>query len=169
MAYPMLNKSGKAGEAGEKSGSFGWLKGLLAVIVLVVIVGGGVYLLLGNTKMVGNELDLKNDWQAVFLTNGQVYFGKVEKVSSDYVYLNSIYYLQVVTLSDQNTMAQSDDVQTQPEQRLTLIKLGNEIHGPTDQMKINRDHVVIVEDLKNDGRVVQAINDYLKNQNQEKK
>jgi hypothetical protein len=52
-------------------------------------------------------------------------------------------------------------VQTQPEQRLTLIKMGNEIHGPMDSMLINRSQVVLVEDLKNDSRVVQAINDYV--------
>ena len=50
--------------------------------------------------------------------------------------------------------------------RNNLIKLGNEIHGPLDSMLINRDHVVIIEDLKDDSRVVQAINDYINNQDQ---
>jgi hypothetical protein len=43
---------------------------------------------------------------------------------------------------------------------LSLMKLGNELHGPTDMMQINRDHVLFVEDMKDDARVVQAIKSY---------
>jgi hypothetical protein len=52
----------------------------------------------------------------------------------------------------------------QQQQELTLIKLGNELHGPTDKMTINRDHVLLTEALRNDSRVVQAINQYVKDQ-----
>jgi hypothetical protein len=84
--------------------------------------------------------------------------------------LRDIYYLQIITKPLQRSQegdAAAVQQQQQQEQRLTLIKLGNEIHGPKDEMLINRDQVVIMEDLKDDSRVVQAITDYL-NQNSKK-
>ena len=182
MAYPINTKVSKpavtAGPAGTsiptsgltsglKKPGGGWFRGFITLIIILVIIGGGLYLVASYTGVGGGILlkggNFEGNWQAVFLTNGQVYFGKVDRVNSEFVFLKNIYYLQVVNLED--TIAQPPDVQNQPEQRLTLIKLGNEIHGPTDHMLINREHVVIIEDLKNDSRVVQAIDDYLKNQN----
>ncbi len=110
------------------------------------------------------------EWQAVFLTNGQVYFGKVSKVTGDNVYLRDIYYLQVVNQPLQASQQAGETAEqpaaepAEPEQRLTLIKLGNELHGPRDEMIINREHVILMEDLKDDSRVVQAISDYIANQ-----
>ena len=178
MVYPMTAKDAKppmrpaptgfsqAPKAPKKPGEANaWLKGLVTLIIVLIIVGGGIYLIASYTGVAGGlgaAGKFKENWQAIFLTNGQVYFGKVPKITSDFVLLRDIYYLQVV--NQQNTIGQPSDVQTQPEQRLTLIKLGNEIHGPRDEMMINRDHVVLMEDLKSSSRVVEAINDYLKKQ-----
>ena len=41
--------------------------------------------------------------------------------------------------------------------QISLIKLGNELHGPTDEMRITRSHILFIEDLKNDSAVVLAI------------
>ena len=106
-----------------------------------------------------------SDWQAVFLVNGQVYFGKVKSVSGKTLALSDIYYLQVVTkplqTTQQGTTATPDQSASQ---ELTLIKLGNEIHGPTDRMVINRDQIILTEKLQNNSRVVQAISKYLSDQ-----
>jgi len=40
---------------------------------------------------------------------------------------------------------------------LSLIKLGEELHGPEDMMVIRRDQVFFGENLKNDSKVVKAI------------
>lgn len=177
MAYPMISKlsktparpassgSGAPTGGGSKSEANGsWLKGLVTLIIVVIIIGGGLYLIASYTGLgsglLPGESSFKAKWQAVFLSNGQVYFGQIVKVDREFVYLENIYYLQVINLED--TIGQPPDVQTQPEQQLTLIKLGNEIHGPQDEMRINRDHVIIIENLKDDSRVVQAINDYVK-------
>jgi len=179
MAYPLNTKINKSPEGSSSSSSSspissskksgkdgGWFRGFVTLVIILVIVGGGLYLVASYTGIGGGFLlkgsNFETEWQAVFLTNGQVYFGQVEKVNNEFVFLENIYYLQVVSL--ENTIGQPPDVQTQPEQRLTLIKLGNEIHGPTDEMMINRAQVVIIENLKDDSRVVQAIADYLVNQ-----
>lgn len=98
----------------------------------------------------------QKDWQAVFLTNGQVYFGKVAKQNRKELVLSDIYYLQVVGQLQQG--AAKDEKKDKGE--LSLVKLGSELHGPTDSMYINRDQVLFVEDLKDEGQVVQAIKNY---------
>lgn len=152
------------GEGGQKKSS--WLKGLITLIIIIIVISGGIYLITGFTGISapgGGDLKFKTNWQAVFLTNGQVYFGKIGKITKDLVILKDIYYLQVITRPLQRSQEGTTPSEApQQEQQLTLIKLGNEIHGPRDEMIINRDQVVIIEDLKEDSRVVQAINDYLK-------
>ena len=41
-------------------------------------------------------------------------------------------------------------------------KLGQEIHGPEDEMIISKDHVLFYENLKSDGKVSQSIEQYKK-------
>ena len=162
-ASPSLNKN----RSGRENN---WLRGLVTLLIIIVVVGAGIYLISSYTGISlpgGSSLDLKNEWQAVFLTNGQIYFGKVAKVSSDWVVLRNIYYLQVISQPLQRSQeGENPAAEAQPEQRLTLIKLGNEIHGPRDEMAIDRRQVILIEDLRNDGKVVQAINQYIKEPNQ---
>jgi|GEM_PF-4877819 len=49
-----------------------------------------------------------------------------------------------------------------PQTDIRLIKPGNELHAPDDTMRITRSKVVFIENLKTDGKVTQAITDYLK-------
>lgn len=105
-------------------------------------------------------------YQAVFLTNGQVYFGKISAHQGNYVELDDIFYLQVKpvlqqgdnTNSNNNTNAQAQKTE------LSLVKLGNELHGPLDRMMINRDQIVFIEDLKDDSKVTDAIHRFQQGQ-----
>lgn len=94
-------------------------------------------------------------FQALFLTNGQVYFGHLSNVNGQYVKLNDIFYLQV-----QQTVQPSNNSSNNNNQQVSLAKLGNELHGPEDTMYVARDQVLFWENLKNDGKVVKAITDY---------
>jgi len=91
-----------------------------------------------------------NTYQAVFLTNNQVYFGKLSKQHSQYPILTDIYYLRVTQPLQPS----------QPNPNINLVKLGDELHGPADRMEINRDQILFVEDLKDNSQVVQAIKNY---------
>lgn len=93
----------------------------------------------------------KAQYQAVFLTNGQVYFGHLENASSKSPVLRDIYYLQS---TPQNPQAGSDQ-QQQPQ--LSLIKLGNELHGPEDKMVLKADQILFWENLKDNSKVVETI------------
>ncbi|MFA6526389.1 MAG: hypothetical protein WCT26_03195 [Candidatus Buchananbacteria bacterium] len=140
---------------------------LAVIIVLIIVLGAAKICWVGYQAFAGDPIAAvsSSQWQAIFLVNGQVYFGKVNAVSNKTLSLNDIYYLQVVTKPLQTTQqgtAAAADVAGQ--QELTLIKLGNEIHGPSDRMVINRDQIILTEKLKADSRVVQAISKYVSDQ-----
>ncbi|MBI5765694.1 hypothetical protein HZA71_00520 [Candidatus Falkowbacteria bacterium] len=150
---------------GNKGGKLG--KVIITLMVIIIIVIGGWYLLdrYTNISLPSFGGQTSDDWQAVFLSNGQVYFGKIKAASKKQVVLADIYYLQVVEVPLQTTQTgPGSDAQPKTQQELKLIKLGNELHGPADEMIINPDHVLLTEKLKNDSRVVQAINNYLADQ-----
>ena len=119
---------------------------IIALAYLVFVTKG-----FGIWKNAGTGLNSKQ-YQAVFLTNGQVYFGKLSLEDSGHASLSDIYYLQV-----QQVQPESNET---TQGKLTLIKLGNEIHGPDDQMTINTDQILFWENLKDEGKVVQAIKKY---------
>ncbi len=111
--------------------------------VLIVVLGVGAYVLFGLTPK-------SEGYSAVFLTNGQVYFGNIVEQKRGTIVLGNIYYLQTNTADPKAEVTEAN---------MSLIKLGNELHGPTDEMKINIDHVLFTETLRDDSKVVQAIQD----------
>ncbi|MEK7184048.1 MAG: hypothetical protein AAB701_00830 [Patescibacteria group bacterium] len=126
---------------------------LMLVVIGVVlwvtgVFGGGS---VGSAGFGGNVAET----QAVFLTNGQVYFGSFSQ-SAGVARLENIYYLQV----DQQSQLGTDPSSSAQEPDVKLIKLGNELHGPKDVMRINPAQILFVEDLKEDGKVAEAIQRY---------
>ena len=117
----------------------------LAVKGATSLAGGGVLGVSTSGPSVAND-----KYQALFLTNGQVYFGKVVSMSSDTVTLRDIYYLQ------QNVQSGTDKDKAAQNQ-LQLTKLGGELHGPEDVMYVERSQVLFWENLKNDSQVVKKI------------
>jgi hypothetical protein len=95
-------------------------------------------------------------YQAVFLTSGQVYFGKLE-ASGSWLKLADIYYLQT---SQPLQTTNSNTPLADANQNIQLVKLGNELHGPTDAMYIGRKEVLFWENIKDDSKVLDAINKY---------
>ena len=130
-----------------------WLRVALVVMLfsLTVVTIAVAFLLHKGNLNEANFVSEKKT-QAVFLTNGQVYFGKVAAVNSQYLDLQDIYYLNTQSQSSQD----NSDKDTEPT-NFSLVKLGCELHGPADQMLINRDQVSFWENLKDDGQVAKAI------------
>ena len=125
----------------------------LLYAVVIVVLAYALYATQGFGLWKNSDTETgTGSYQAVFLSNGQVYFGKLSGAGSQYATLEDIYYLQVQKI-------QPADTETQ-QSKLTLIKLGNELHAPTDKMKINRDSILFYEDLKEDGKVMQAVKRY---------
>ena len=110
------------------------------------------------------DSNVKDDrYQAVFLDNGQVYFGKLSDTSNDYVRLTNIYYLQVNQTVQPEQVEEGQTPTPNSQSQISLAKLGNELHGPEDEMFIRSDKIVFWENLKPGGQVTTAIVDYVNN------
>ena len=101
-----------------------------------------------------------NKYQAVFFTNGQVYFGKLHPQNSEYMKLTDIFYLQTNAKNSDDSKNPQKTVNTQ-DQDVQLIKLGEEVHGPEDVMIISKSQVLFFENLKSDGKVASTIEQYI--------
>jgi hypothetical protein len=129
---------------------------LAAGILLVLMLAGGGWLLYRSSMPA--HIDTSK-YQAVFFTNGQVYFGKLERLNGGYFKLNDIFYLQAQ--ATQKTTSENPQATTnQSASDVQLIKLGSEIHGPDDEMIMNQDQVLFFENLKKDGKVTDSITKY---------
>ncbi|HVQ43959.1 MAG TPA: hypothetical protein VMT30_03255 [Candidatus Saccharimonadia bacterium] len=143
----------------RKSGGGG---GMLSKVVAIVLVLVGLTVLgwFASKAYAAATADSGvkgKQYQAVFLTNGQVYFCKLTKVDNSYVKCTDIYYLQVQqTVQPKDTSAAA----AANNQQVSLAKLGGELHGPEDVMYVSRQQVLFWENLKNDGKVAKAIADY---------
>lgn len=101
-------------------------------------------------------------YQAVSLNGGvditsgsiatPVYFGHIRSINDKYIDLQDVYY---ITPGQQQANQQAINAQ--------LVKLGCQLlHSPYDQMIINKNQVAYWENLKDDGKVVVSIKDFIK-------
>jgi len=92
--------------------------------------------------------------QAIFLENGQVYFGKIVSESSSEVKLTDVYYIQV---QDQVQPATTEGGQPTTISVPTLTKRGAELHKPFGVLRLNRQHIVAIENVGADSQVAQQM------------
>lgn len=171
------NKQSMARPAKKRKGakifvSFILILVLVFVVLLVVSKVTNVNILgLSKTKVTIPNPAKASDWQAVFLSNGQVYFGKLKGENSNYPTLEDVYYLQVQKVPIQPAQAANNTEGVQPAQKtqdqMILVKFGTELHRPMDKMFINKDHILMYEDLSEASSVVQAIQGYKDKQNEQ--
>lgn len=128
---------------------------IIIAVVVLVLVAVGWWFYMRSSSVAGNIDNGKV--QAVFFTNGQVYFGKLRVVNNEYMKLTDIFYLQTKTADSggnpQETSAGNSS-------NVELIKLGDEIHGPEDEMVFSKDQMLFFENLKKDGNVSSTIEKY---------
>lgn len=163
-AAPMLSSEpARPSRGGRNSGQGKFSKRNVLIGGLVTLLVVGALVTAFWFTGAGSLGAVKRDqYQAIFLTNGQVYFGKINSITADVVTLEDIYYLQ----QQGNVQDQDSETQTQQNQ-LSLAKLGNELHGPEDTMYIERSQVLFWENIKNEGEVVKTIQqEKQQNQNQ---
>ena len=130
---------------------------LVGVALLLVAVA--LYAGLANPSSQSKQLN-KSEYQAVFLTNGQVYFGKIGELNSKYLVLTNIFYIEN---NSANSTTTNNTTQAQ-NANYTLRKLGtSELHQPEDKMIVNSDTVTFWENLKDSSQVVTKIKEYYKN------
>lgn len=144
------------GVGNGRSKSMGLMAVIYVVLIVVLVVLGIMAFQLSRSSSSDAVTSFGSvdaaTYQAVFLTNGQVYFGKVTGANSDVIVLDDVYYLRV------NQQLQPDqDANTNEQPQVLLVKLGNELHKPQTKMTISRDQVVFWENLQTDSPVVNGI------------
>lgn len=92
----------------------------------------------------GGDLDFPTEYQAVYLDNGQVFFGKISETGSAFPILRDAFFVQ--------TQVDREKKET----KNLLIRRGAEGHGP-DFMRLNLRHIVVIEPVAPDSRVAQLI------------
>ncbi len=85
---------------------------------------------------------------AVFMSNGQVYFGYLSNFDKSTVTLKDVYYLKTEDLAS-------------ADKRILLVKMGNELHNPENTMHINRDQILFYQDIKDNSKVNDAISRFV--------
>jgi len=145
------------GHSRGKRRGFAWLP--FSTVLLLFSGTILVLALVASVVMGGPENESKyvdeSKYQAVFLNGGQVYFGKIKNLNDKYLRVADIYYLRV------NQQVQPDAKSGQQSANdISLVKLGCELHGPADEMVVNREQVIFWENLKGDGQVAKAVATY---------
>jgi hypothetical protein len=131
--------------------TFRAVQALLSLCVLVVIVGLLVFLAFNDSSSSSESSYVKtNKLQAVFLNTGQVYFGTIKTLNTNFLTLTNVFYLQTNSSSSTTSTATSNT-------SVTLVKLGCEIHAPLDQMIVNKASVTFWENLSPTGEVAKAV------------
>jgi hypothetical protein len=92
-----------------------------------------------------SAVSFEQTYQAVLLSNGQIYFGRLEGYGTENPVLREVYYVQ----SGLNEQKQPTNI---------LLKRGKEWHGP-DRMYLNPRQIIMVEPVGPTSRVYELIRD----------
>jgi hypothetical protein len=115
---------------------------LLLRHALLVSVLAAAVMTSGCTEKPG--ITLSTEYQAVFLDNGQVFFGTLENPGGPYPILTNVFYIQ------RQANQQTKEVKN------VLVRRGEEWHAP-DRMYLNTKHIVLIEPVGPDSAVAKLI------------
>ena len=117
-------------------------QGLARIVATTTLIAVATILLFGCNKDQSSKFD--TTYQAVLLTNGSVYFGKLDGYQTKFPVLSDVYYVQ--TGVDPATKKSTS----------VLVKRGKELHSP-DRMYLTPSQIVLVEPVGPDSKVAQLI------------
>jgi hypothetical protein len=120
----------------------GPIKGLSGTGVLLILIVAGLAIWFFGFR--AKTVSMSTPYQAVLLSNGSAYFGRLEGLGTPYPVLRDVFYVQTVT-----------DPQTKQGSNI-LVKRGKEWHAP-DRMILNANMIVLVEPVGIGSRVAQLI------------
>ena len=115
---------------------------LIALVLLVMVVRTQLFRAGISTLFApgASEVIDRSAYQAVFLSNGQTFFGKLQEQGDAWFTMTDIFY-----------------VANPEEGSVQIIKRGSELQGPREPMLIAKDQVLFIENLREDSDVVTAI------------
>lgn len=124
----------------ERGFSRSGILAMLAVMLLLLVVV--VWHFFAGAP--NSTLKFDTSFQAVLLSNGSVYFGKLQNYGGRFPMLTDVFYIQ--------SSVNPDTKQTVN----VLIKRGKELHSP-DRMYLNPNQIILVEPVGPNSKVMQLI------------
>jgi hypothetical protein len=115
------------------------VRSIPGVVALLAVAGGAWWFVRGQQTVA-----MTTPYQAVLLSNGSAYFGRLEGLGSAYPVLKEVYYVQSRPGQDGKPAVN------------ILVKRGKEWHGP-DRMILTASSIVFVEPVNPGSRVSQLI------------
>lgn len=129
----------------------------LVIVILIVLIGVGGWMFWSLSQNKDSAIN-KDEYQAVILSNGQVYVGKLASYNNTYLKLTDAFIAVSPNSSSQsNTASQKDSASTDSVQ---LLRVTNTILGPHDAMFVERSQVVLYENLQPNGKAAKLIKQY---------
>ncbi len=151
---PIRARSSRQEPAPAPKKRLGWLWMLIIIAVAALAFGG--WALWSQSEKGKTGIDT-GKYQAVFLSNGQLYFGKMKVLSDVTFQLDDVYYLEQV----ESAASVSSAEEAAKQSTATLRKLGEiEPHAPEDTMFIPKQQVLFYENLQDSGKVVKLIGEH---------
>ena len=123
-------------------GHTGRVKTVVIILLALVVVSGGAYWFFAGRS--AGSVAMTTPYQAVLLSNGSAYFGRMEGLGTPFPVLRDVFYVQ-----------STQDPQTKQVSTI-LVKRGKEWHAP-DRMILNSNMIVLVEPVNPNSRVAQLI------------
>jgi hypothetical protein len=111
-----------------------------AMAVVISLLAAGLF----DVKRGAAALRLETPYQAVQLSSGQTYYGKLAGLGTPYPVLTEVFFVQSQT--DPTTRQVSN----------TLVRLNKAWHRP-DRVYLNASHIVLVEPVNPESRVAELI------------
>ena len=118
--------------------------GALIITCLIVLIGAVITVSFLLPK--GERIN-SSGYQVVYMTSGQVFFGKLKSTEGNYLVLDTPYTAQDVQPEGKKQAAAST----------TLVKVSQQQYGPTETMSLKSNQVLFWQNLRDDSKVVQAI------------
>jgi hypothetical protein len=128
-------------EIGTGKGRMFWILGCIVCLLLGLFIGHAV-----TYHRMRAATSFSTPYQAVLLSNGSVYYGKLSGYSGGHPVLTDVYY--ILSKTDPDTKQITN----------VLVKRGKELHGP-DRMYLNARQIVFVEPVGPNSKVAQLINE----------
>ena len=131
-------------------------KGKSSLVAKIVFAVVALLVLIGSFALVSGMLGDKprsDRYQAVFLDNNQVFFGKLKNTSGSYLTLENAYYTKSQELPEDATKQQEDATSN----NVSIVKVGSEVYGPENTLKIRSEQVLFWQDLTPESKVTKAI------------
>ncbi len=107
-----------------------------------------------------NKLDNVDAMAAVTLTNGQTYFGYLQKFGPGVTVLSGVYYLQTDDQSEGTaTTDPTAETDTASDSSVKLVHLTDDFHKPQDALIVNTNQVLFWQYLSDESPILDAIDE----------